>query len=191
VNASAHDFTLLMWSLHTACREFFSKYTTRIFQRLVVDVTGLLTLSNRLPPALQEAAPTPIRRDASRTDSSPSDATIPGMSNKRQKTASGAPFAFRFRQDLNRAHAITKPKHFMAHQLCAGPQQIRTLFGADFLALVPHRKEPCIKHFIFGSCYAGNECKSCHSLSAEPSKYILDGVVKRVKAAIDDFLPKV
>jgi hypothetical protein len=114
------------------------------------------------------------------------------MSNKRQKSDTlGAPFASRFKHDLERALDKSRGEAFMAHHLCTGIAPVRELFGEDFLALMPPGKEPCIKYFIFGHCYSGgSNCNKCHSLSAEPSKSMLDGLVRRVKACVDAFVPK-
>jgi hypothetical protein len=179
-NSRPQDFTCFMWYLHVACREYFgNKRNTDIIERMVVDLRGKLILSISLPPALQ---PVP---DAPRFAFSPSNA------NKRQKSTSSASFVSRFRQDLDRAVAKTMPQPFMAHDLCADFQQVKELFGPDFLALMPNGSEPCIDYFIFGNCYNGQFCQACHSLSAEPSKRILDGLEMRVTAHIDAFLPQV
>jgi hypothetical protein len=158
-----------------------------IFERLLVDIAGNQKLSVNLPNQLSFSA-TPVVGSQSTMAYSP----IPGMpSNKRQKTNPGSAFAFKFRHDLDRAAAATKPRQFMASQLCTGPRQIQDLFGADFLALMPPGSAPCIKYFIFGNCSAGTTCNMCHSLSSEPTRPVLAGLVKRVKAQVDAFLPKV
>jgi hypothetical protein len=115
---------------------------------------------------------------------------IPGMPSKRQKTvATGATFSVRFRRDLDRAANKAKPAHFMAHQLCPGSEQVKALFGADFMALLPNDSSPCIRHFIFGNCSDG-VCTMRHtdSLSSLPSTTILNGITKRVKNRVDHFV---
>jgi hypothetical protein len=52
---------------------------------------------------------------------------------------------------------------------------------------MPSGSEPCIKYyFILGSCFAGTTCTLCHSLSSEPSRSVLDGLVRRVKDQVDE-----
>jgi hypothetical protein len=138
--------------------------------------------SASLPRELQAA---PLVRE-------PSDFGLLGMPPlKRQKIAQGSPFASRFKKDLDKAAAKTKPAPFMAHQLCDGLPDVKDLFGAEFLNLLSGGGQPCIQYFIFGNCPRGDECRLCHTLSSSPSPNILNGIAKRVKTRVDKFLPKV
>jgi hypothetical protein len=190
VNSTGNDFIKFMWTLHTSCREFFKNQSTFIIQRMVVDITSRVKLNPTLPVELE---PEQNIRDTSRPAMNPSEALIPGMSNKRPKntdrTATGSSFAGRFRPHLNIAAGKTHPQPFMAGQLCKDAQQIRALFGEEFRKLLTNSKEPCIKYFIFGSCQAGNSCKFCHSLKSEPTPFILKGIENRVKARVEEIYP--
>ena len=189
VDYRPHDFTVFIWSLHSACREFFRSKTMFIIQRLTVDIRGRLTLSAKLPRELQDA---PTQQDPRRSNDGPSEYTLPGMqsSNKRPKNGVGSLFAHRFRYDLERAAAKTRPHQFMAHQLCRGNRDMKTLFGPEFMALMPRGKPPCIKYFIFGNCHHDTECRASHTVSSEPSVSIVGGIVKRVKAVVEALLQK-
>jgi hypothetical protein len=59
VNFKPHDFTVFMWALHTACREFFLDQETAVIERLVIDVEQRQSLNNSLP---DELLPPPVGR---------------------------------------------------------------------------------------------------------------------------------
>jgi hypothetical protein len=97
----------------------------------------------------------------------------------------GAPCATQFQADIARAE-VAKGATFKARTMADGQDQVKALFGPDFMALVPAGKMPCMRYWLFGKCSGSDlHCPMAHALPTEPTGAMLGGIKNRVKARCD------
>ena len=104
-----------------------------------------------------------------------------------QPAGSAHPIAENFATMLEEAKEALGNKRFGVGMLLQSKADLHYVLGKEFLALVKDG-EPCMK-FFFKRCYK-DDCPFGHDLSSMPSKAIIEGIVKRFKAKLKEYVTK-
>ena len=191
------EWHALFWALHTGIRHFFLEGDARRFERVVERfIDGEGASSFNLPIQLRQiraaTVPAQITPDGSTTSDDLSTLSGSQTTKKKQKTQDtrqqpgrlhGAPCATQFQADIARAEAA-KGNTFKARTLAAGQDQVKALFGSDFMQLLPPGKMPCMRYWFFGKC-SQSPCPMAHALPTEPTGAMISAIKNRIKTRCD------
>jgi len=193
------DWYALIWAFHRGMRQFFIDNETLILERIDADLSGGWGCSKSFLPdelvALERKQPRTVSPGTSSGDDSEKSSSSsknrnqkrPGSDEKPsadKRSTVGAEMAKAFQALIIRGEKALQPEPFLARRLCFGRDNVNAMFGPEFLALVPHRKNPCIKYFLFGSC-SENRCHMCHDLTSNPSSEIINGIKQRILSRVE------
>ena len=112
----------------------------------------------------------------------------PGQDKKKAKATATAksPMADNFATTMKNAKAATKNKaKFHLGKILTTPADYEYVMGPDMKALQDGGKNPCGRFYICG-CNT-RRCTFSHTLTADPSKNVIDGMVRRLKEKADAY----
>lgn len=205
IGYSGLSFRALVWQIHRGLRCCFATNATGPLEH----VAYLLEMNQPIPTANLPAelhGPAAIISDASSAGSIGTDmSSLSGGGGAEYSRVSdysrqsGAPPGKRpkaaapdcvamFAADIARARQGLGHNRFYVSNLAKGQRAINSLFGDEFLALLPAgQRNPCLRHFITGDCN-NPSCSNCHHLVRKPSPDVFKGIQGRVKLACDHLI---
>jgi hypothetical protein len=180
------NYGSLLWGLHRALRGFFLTGTTRWLARLTTDLEDT---SQHTPPELllRAALPPPPRGRPMPPGQPPSGQPPAARPRLNPSSDSGDAIAEKFKATIDRAADAARAvgAQFRPGSILTDPGVIAALFGSQFIQCVDGRN-PCGKKFIFGNCRGA--CNLAHNLTRPPTTAVVQGMVRRVKAAVTAFI---
>ena len=102
-------------------------------------------------------------------------------------TGSSHPMAENFSPLIREAKAALKSRRFGVGALLQSKEDVNYVFGEDFRGLV-RNGEGCTKFFL-NKCFK-EDCPFCHELKSNPTKPVIEGMVRRFKEKLDAYVAK-
>jgi len=193
-NYSTGNWISLTWMIHLGIRNFFQSKgqgptAVAIFQRLSFDMASSQKYGpDVLPsdhPFLTQAPPRGGGRGPPNPPPTGQGEQSPPPAKRQRATPKGSAMSAKFKTLIAQASAAT-PKLRASH-LWKTTDDIKSLLGPQFLALIPEGKQPCLKYHIFGAC-ANPGCNFCHDTTQEPTPDIVNGIISRATARVTSFV---
>jgi hypothetical protein len=199
-------FMALLWRLHRGVRMFFTREgSIEPLRRTIKDIQQMVRPSTEdLPSELRKLALAskgatggggPTSGTSSGTARSHGSSGTTGPSPKKARTESQGftrrlddsnDFVSEWAADIDRASAAMPASlEFGAASLARDQAERKALFGPEFCALADNQN-PCVRHFICGKCNSGPRCKQAHTLTARPTRNVLNGLKARIQRRVED-----